>query len=178
MITVLDETAIWRIPALAIDDCLTEMSRDGINGNEGIVLWLGRDTDNVAEITHLIRLCGPQVDKRPDLISIHPSIFNDVADIAISESVRLVGQVHSHGPGYCLDLSDTDRAYGIKVPSYLSLVAPDYGQTREPIHRWGIHVFMAGIGYQRLSQPEARRRLTIVGGHRLPILTVGDDKWI
>ena len=170
------DTAIWRIPETAIDDCLTEMARDGIDGNEGIVLWLGRDRNDVAEITHLVRLRGPLVEKRPDFINIHSSLFNDVADFAIEENLRLVGQVHSHGPGYRLDLSDTDREYGIKVPSYLSLVAPDYGQTREPIHRWGVHVFMAGAGYQRLSESEAHRRLEVVRGPRLPMVTVGDEK--
>ena len=169
-----DDTAIWRIPPSAIDDCLVEMSLDGVNGNEGIVLWLGRDMGNIAEITHLIRLRGPQVEKRPAFINIHPSLFNDIADIAIEENVRLVGQVHTHGPGCRLDLSYTDRAYGIKVPSYLSLVAPDYGQTQEPIHRWGVHVFMAGAGYQRLSESEAQRRLEVVRGPRLPMVTVGD----
>lgn len=170
------DTAIWRIPASAIDDCLTEMSRDGVDGNEGIVLWLGRDVDEVAEITHLIRVRGPLVDKRPALINIHPSIFNEIADIAIAEKVRLVGQVHSHGPGYGVDLSETDREYGIQVDSYLSLVAPDYGQTQEPIHRWGVHVFVAGTGYQRLSEADARRRVEVAHGTNLPMVTVGDEQ--
>jgi hypothetical protein len=170
------DTAIWRIPETAIDDCLREMSRDGIHGNEGIVLWLGRDRSDVAELTHLIRLRGPLVEKRPEFINIHPSLFNDVADIAIVENVRLIGQIHTHGPGYRLDLSYTDREYGIKIPSYLSLVAPDYGQTREPIHRWGVHVFTADAGYQRLSKSEAQRRLEVIRGPRVPIVTVGDEE--
>ena len=87
-----------------------------------------------------------------------------------------MGQVHSHGPGYRLDLSYTDREYGIKIPSYLSLVAPDYGQTHEPIHRWGVHVFMAGAGYCRLSESEAQRRLEVIAAPRLPIVTVGDEQ--
>ena len=166
-------TAIWRISEVAIDDCLAEMSRDGIDGNEGIVLWLGHDRSDVAEVTHLIRLRGPLVERRPEFINIHSSLFNDVADIAIAESARLVGQVHTHGPGHRLDLSYTDREYGIRIPSYLSLVAPDYGQTQEPIHRWGVHVFIAGAGYQRLSEFEARRRIKVIRGPRVPMVTVG-----
>src|SRR5437868_3450420 len=130
------DIASWQIPETAISDSLAEMAIDGRNGNEGIVLWLGRDNGNVAEITHLIRLRGPLVEKRPDLINIHSSLLNDVADFAIEHDSRLIGQVHSHGPGYSLDLSPTDREYGIKAPHYLSIVAPDYGQTTAPIHHW------------------------------------------
>jgi len=162
----------WLIPAAAIADSLTEMAIDGWNGNEGIVLWLGRDDGDVAEVTHLIRLRGSLVEKLPDLINIHPALLNDVADIAIANNVRLVGQVHSHGPGYSLDLSPTDCEYGIKAPDYLSVVAPDYGNTTAPFHSWGIHVFIDSA-YRRLRAHDAQRRVHIGPGPHLPFLTVG-----
>src|SRR5438309_10108864 len=112
----LSSTQLWRIPQAAIEDSLDEMARDGENGHEGIVLWLGKDTGEIAEITHLIRLRGSLVEKRKDFINIHPPLLNDVADVAIEYGIRLVGQVHSHGPGYGVDLSPTDRMYGIQVP--------------------------------------------------------------
>jgi len=87
--------------------------------------------------------------------------------------VRLLGQIHSHGPNYPLDLSATDREYGIKAPQYLSLVAPNYGNTAFPIHTWGVHVFVEGFGYSRLSQEEAEQRLCIVEGPHLSLLTAG-----
>jgi hypothetical protein len=151
------------------------MAIDGRNGNEGIVLWLGRDDDDAAEITHLVRLRGPYVQKFPDLINIHPALLNDVADIAISERVRLVGQVHSHGPGYSLDLSLTDREYGIQAPGYLSLVAPDYGRTDIAVHSWGVHVF-TNSAYRRLSHAESQRRVHVTSSPQLPFLTVGEPK--
>jgi hypothetical protein len=167
------QTRRWRIPQAAVEDSLDEMALDGTEGHEGIVLWLGKDSDDIAEITHLIRLRGPLVEKRRALINIHPALFNDVADIAIEHGVRLLGQVHSHGPGYGVDLSPTDRMHGIQVPSYLSLVAPDYAQTRVAVHDWGAHVYQSGAGYVRLSYEAARRCLQITGGPRPPMLTVG-----
>lgn len=169
-------TETWRIPETVVPDSLAEMAIDGRRGNEGLVLWLGCDHGEIAEVTHLVRLRGPLVKKHPDLINVHASLLNDVADLAIDEKVRLIGQVHTHGPGYWLDLSPTDRDYGIKVPSYLSLVAPDYGRTTAPIQQWGVHVFDDGDGYVRLSPEEVHRRLQIVPGPHLPFLTAGGER--
>jgi hypothetical protein len=165
--------ARWRFPESVISDSLREMAIDGQRGNEGIVMWLGRDDGGSTEITHLVRLRGALVDKRPDLINIHPSLLNDVADLAIEHKARLIGQVHSHGPGYSLDLSPTDREYGIKAPHYLSLVAPDYGNTTTPIQYWGVHVFVEGNGYVRLTPEESYTRVQLIPGSRLPFLTAG-----
>src|SRR5579863_5752469 len=110
------ETRVWRIPQFAIEDSLDEMARDGVRGHEGIVLWLGKDAAEIAEVTHLIRLRGPLVEKRKEFINIHSALFNDVADAAIEHGLRLIGQVHSHGPGYGVDLSPTDRTHGIHMP--------------------------------------------------------------
>jgi proteasome lid subunit RPN8/RPN11 len=166
-------TQLWRIPEAAIQESLTEMARDGVKGHEGIVLWLGKDTGDIAEVTHLIRLRGPLIQKRRDFINIDPALLNDVADVAIEQGLRLIGQVHTHGPGYQLDLSDTDHDHGIQAPSYLSLVAPDYGRTGTPVHDWGVHVFMRGAGYVRLGRNEALRRLQLIEGLNPPMLTVG-----
>ncbi len=163
----------WRIPETCIADSLSEIAIDGRCGNEGIVLWLGRDEDDVAEVTHLIRLRGPLVERRPDFINIHASLLNDVIDAGIEHNARLIGQVHSHGPGYSLGLSPTDREYGIKAPSYLSLVAPAYGKADAAPHSWGVHVCADGTKYIRLTPDEARRRLQLVPGPHLPVLTIG-----
>jgi hypothetical protein len=171
--TYFSHVETWRVPETVIPDSLAEMAIDGQQGNEGIVLWLGYDEREVAEVTHLVRLRGALIEKYPDFINIHPSLLNDVADIAIEHKVRLIGQVHSHGPGYWLDLSPTDREYGIKAPSYLSLVAPDYGNTNASIQDWGVHVCADGEGYLRLSPQEVHRRIHVVRGPHLPFLTVG-----
>jgi len=171
--TYFSHVETWRVPETVIPDSLSEMAIDGQQGNEGIVLWLGRDEGEVAEVTHLVRLRGALIEKHPDFINIHPSLLNDVADIAIEHKVRLIGQVHSHGPGYWLDLSPTDREHGIKAPSYLSLVAPDYGNTNASIQHWGVHVYADGDGYLRLSPQEVHRRIHVVLGPHLPFLTVG-----
>lgn len=167
------QTRLWRIPQAAIEDSLDEMALDGAKGTEGIVLWLGKDNDDIADVTHLIRLRGPLVVKRKEYINIHSALLNDVADIAIEHGLRLLGQVHSHPPGYSVDLSPTDRMYGIQVPFYLSLVAPDFARTRVPVHNWGVHIYTAEAGYVRVGQERTRRCLQITDRLRPPMFTVG-----
>ena len=163
----------WRIPEMAVPEALAEMALDGREGNEGIVLFLGRDKGSAAQVTHLVKLRGPGVEKHPAQITIDAALINVVTDAAIENNVRLIGQVHSHGPGYSLDLSATDKLYGIKAPYYLSLVAPEYGMAAVPIHRWGVHVFMEKQGYVRLSLREVERRIKTTPGVRIPFITVG-----
>jgi hypothetical protein len=167
------EVQTWRIPEMVIADALEEMAIDGHQGNEGIVLFFGRDDGGAAEVTHLVKLRGPGVEKYPDQINIHSSLLNEVTDVAISNKVRLIGQVHSHGPGYGISLSYTDRTYGVKTPYYLSLVAPDYALSAAPLRNWGVHVFMEKQGYVRLDSAEADRRVRIVQGASVPVVTVG-----
>jgi hypothetical protein len=169
------EVETWRIPEMVIADALEEMAIDGRNGNEGIALFFGRDDDAAAEVTHLVKLRGPGLQKYPARIDIDAVLLNEVTDVVISNKVRLIGQVHSHGSGYGVDLSPTDRAYGIKTPYYLSLVAPDYALSAAPLQRWGIHVFMENQGYVRLNAAEVRRRLQVVPGTRVPVITVGGE---
>jgi len=169
------EIETWRIPEMAIADALEEMAIDGREGNEGIVLFLGRDRDTVAEVTHLVKLRGLGLEKYPARINIDAALLNDVTDVAIGNKVRLLGQVHSHGPGYGLDLSPTDRAYGIRTPYYLSLVAPDYALSAAPLQKWSVHVFMENQGWVRLSPSEADRRLQVVPNARACVITVGGE---
>jgi hypothetical protein len=168
------EIETWRIPESAIADALAEMSIDGRDGNEGIALFLGQDNDDGdAEVTHLVKLRGPGLKKRPAQINIDAALLNEVTDVAIENKVRLLGQVHSHGPGYGIALSRTDRVYGIKTPYYLSLVAPDYGLSAAPIQRWGVHVFREQQGYVQLSAVEADRRIQLVPDMDVYVITVG-----
>jgi hypothetical protein len=83
--------------------------------------------------------------------------------------------VHSHGPGYGLDLSPTDRVYGIRTPHYLSLVAPDYALSAAPLQRWGVHVFMENGGFVRLGASEANRRLQVIPDASASVITVGGE---
>jgi hypothetical protein len=168
----------WRIPRAAIRDALAEMAIDGSRGNEGIVLFLGSDHGATAQVTHLVKLRGLGVERYPDQININAALINEVTDAAIERNVRLIGQVHSHGPAYGVDLSPTDRIYGIRAPFYLSLVAPDYGMSAVPIQYWGVHVFMEAQGYVRLSTVDLNRRVKITPGERIRVLTVGEPDGI
>jgi hypothetical protein len=169
------EIETWRLPEMMIADALKEMAIDGREGNEGIVLFLGRDMDAVAEVTHLLKLRGPGVEKYPARINIDAALLNDVTDVAIGNNVRLIGQVHSHGPGYGLDLSPTDRVYGIRTPHYLSLVAPDYALSGAQLQQWGVHVFMENEGWVRLGASEVKRRLQVIPDAFASVITVGGE---
>jgi hypothetical protein len=165
----------WCLPQEALDLSQAEMALDGREGNEGIALWLGRRGTGLALVTHVIALRGPGVVKRPDLLQIEPWLLNDVADAAIERDVALVGQIHSHGPGYSTNLSPTDRRYGIAVPGYLSVVAPDFGlRAVAQIGDCGVHVFEAGVGYRRLDPPEIETRVSVIPGGETSLVVIGE----
>ena len=166
----------WSIPEPALAASLQEMARDGVRGDEGVALWLGRRSEGWAEVTHVVALRGPGVIKRPDQLVIQPALVNEVTDLAIELGLVLVGQIHSHGELYGTDLSYADRTYGIRVPYYLSLVAPDYAlrpQTR--LEDCGVHIFEPGRGFHRLSMAEVGERLSVVAAGSVPVLTAGEE---
>lgn len=167
---------VWHLTKSVLEDSLREMSNDGVHGNEGVVLWLGRRVQGQAEITHLVGLRGPGVVKRPNLLIILPWLLNEVADVALQLNVSLIGQIHTHGTGYDIGLSRTDRARGIAVPHFLSVVAPDYGLRGDiGIVDCGVHVFEPGLGYRRLSTREVEQRVQVISGTPPPLLLIGQD---
>lgn len=168
------EIAEWHIPRGAFSDSLREMSRDGFYGNESIVLWLGHRNNHAARVTHLVAPRGPGVIKRPDLLRIDTSLFNEITDAALRLGVTLIGHIHTHGPGYATDLSPTDQEYGLSVPYYLSIVVPGYGLIkRTGITDCGIHVFDPGSGFRRLLPAELKQRIHMQRFRRSPLIVVG-----
>src|SRR5690348_16213171 len=119
----------WLIPKSALDESRKEMAQDGRRRNEGTCLWLGTRSDGVARITHVVFLRGPGVQKGPSNVQIDPELMRDVHEKAESVGRILIGQIHSHGHYYGVDFSPTDHRYGVRVPFFLSVVCPDFGQT-------------------------------------------------
>ena len=174
--TFFPSVEMWRLAEGVLEGSLQEMSNDGVHGNEGVVLWLGRRAQGQAEITYLVGLRGSGITKRSDLLVISSWVLNEVSDIALQLSVSLIGQIHTHGSGYGIDLSRTDRTRGIAVPHFLSVVAPDYGLRSDiSIADCGVHVFEPGLGYRRLSLREVEHRVQVVPGSPAPLLLVGQD---
>jgi len=159
------EVKKWRIPEDAMRASFSEMARDGNEGREGIVLWLGKRHDCIAEVSHVLLLRGEGVVRQPDLLTVSSDLMNDVADRAIELRLTLIGQIHSHGEGYSTDLSITDRKYGVVAPFFLSVVAPDYAlRPNTSISECGVHIFDAQHGYRRLSDSEISDRVELVAG--------------
>ena len=166
----------WRIPQSALEESCREMARDGVVGNEGVALWLGQRRDGRAEVSHLVVLRGPGVVKRPDFLLIRPHLLNEVTDLAMDLGVVLVGQIHSHGPLYGTDLSYADHNFGITVPYFLSLVAPDFAlRPQMPFEDCGVHVFEPGHGFRRLSAEEVGARIRVVSSPPIPVIPVGKE---
>lgn len=168
----------WTIPEAALGQSMIEMSHDGAHGNEGVVLWLGRRSEGQAKVTHVVALRGPDIIKRPAQLVIRQSIFAAVTDAAIDLGVSLIGQIHSHGPGYGVDLSTTDRTYGVAVPYYLSLVAPDYAmRPNTSVLECGVHVLEPGRGFRRLPVEEVRLRVRLTPNSLPPLVIVGEGQY-
>jgi hypothetical protein len=165
---------VWTMPESIFQQSLLEMARDGRDGNEGVALWLGRRSDGRADISHLVLLRGLGVIKQPALLQIESWLLNEVTDLVIELRVALLGQIHSHGVGWPVDLSRTDRTYGLAVPWYLSLVAPDYALRSEThLAECGVHVFEPGSGYRRMGSREISDRVRLISGRSIEVVTVG-----
>jgi hypothetical protein len=146
----------WHVPRSAFAASLIEMSRDGHQGNEGIAFWLGTRSGGIATITHVVCLRGRDVVREPAYLHVGADTINEIADLGIEHGASIIGQIHSHGPRHGVDLSPTDRRYGIAVPYFLSVVAPDYAlRPTTSIAECGVHVFEAGAGYRRLDAHES-----------------------
>jgi hypothetical protein len=144
----------WLLPHELLKEALLEMRIDGRHGNEGICLWLGvRDEQTeTATVSHLVKLRGRGIRKSPANIQIAPTLMREVHHAAQGLENILVGQIHSHGRQYGTDLSYVDITYGISVPYYLSVVAPDYAQNDDTAwHDCGTHIYFPNVGYKRID---------------------------
>jgi len=168
--------ARWSIPAAVFEASLAEMARDGARGNEGVAFWLGVREGDEARVTHAVALRGMGVVRLPDHLSLPAAVLNEIADVTIALEVSLLGQIHSHGPGYGVDLSWVDHAQGIRVPWFLSVVAPDYAQ--RPMTRitdCGVHVFDPDRGYRRLTPADLAARIAVTDDDAPAIIVVGEE---
>lgn len=168
----------WSLSEAVLQASMAEMARDGADGNEGVAMWLGRRSEGCAHVTHVVALRGHGVIKRPAQLVIQESVFAAITDAAIDLGVSLIGQIHSHGPGYGVDLSPTDRMYGVAVPYYLSLVAPDYAmRPMTPLTACGVHVLQPGQGFQRLTLPEIKTRFELTRESNPPLIVIGEGEY-
>ena len=137
-------------------------------------MWLGSRGEDVAVVTHVARLEGPGIRKGPDRLIISADLVNELTDAAIEHRLTLVGQIHSHGAWHSTDLSLTDKRYGIAVPGFLSIVAPDYAlRPNTKMEDCGIHVFLPPAGWSRLSREQIGQRIVITPAVSVPLLVVG-----
>ena len=174
MIKYFAEPKHWRVGNHLFAQSLAEMARDGVIGNEGVAMWLGRYEGDVAIISHLGVLRGRYLIKKPNLLRIGSELINDLTDLAIENDVRLIGQIHSHGTQYGTNLSETDRRYGVAVPGMLSLVAPDYALRKgTTLVDCGVHLFLPGQGWRHFSDQEVKARLSLFDDGAINILTAG-----
>ena len=150
------------------------MAQDGRWGNEGISLWLGTKHRGEAHLSHLVFPRGSGVRKSPLNIQIAPELMREVHEQAEAVGRILVGQIHSHGRKYGVDLSPTDHAYGVRVPYFLSVVCPDYAQTDSTtIADCGVHIFLPNVGFTRLTHRQVAKQIVIIFESDVEILMVG-----
>jgi len=150
----------WALPKDLLQRSIEIMRPHGFHGNEGLALWLGRSNGPAVEITHVIKVSGSGFITSPLFMSLSLRAIATLTDLADRMDLYLVGQIHSH-PGFFTDLSELDKAHGIRIPGYLSLVCPHYAQNKfTELADCGIHVFEGG-NYRRLESDEVANRILI-----------------
>lgn len=166
----------WVLPEKCLPISLDELSIDGKQGKEGLVLWLGHKSDGIATVSHLMKLRGDGIIKEPDYLEVKPWLFGEVTVQAAKHNLVLVGQIHSHGPYYGVDLSPSDRVNGICTPYYLSVVAPDFGLNKNTMWQdCGVHVYYKNEGFMRISEREIYDHIQVEPGASIGVLTVGEE---
>lgn len=146
----------WELPQNLLQTSIELMALHGQYGNEGLALWLGKESGRYVTVSHVLELTGPGFRTSPLNLRISLAGMSALTNLADQLGVYLVGQIHSH-PGTFVDLSDVDRIFGIRVPDYLSLVCPHYAQVASTsLKQCGVHVF-EGPGYRQLSSMEVAR---------------------
>jgi hypothetical protein len=161
----------WLLADGLLQAALEELAIDGLRGREGVAFLLGRHYDRDGHVTHLVVLRGDRLVKTENHLQIPSALMNEVTDLVIAQEGVLLGQIHSHGPGYGVDLSYSDHNFGIRAPGFLSLVAPDFGMrpgTR--VQDCGVHVFDEPGGFRRMAITEIRTRFGDLLGTRAAVL--------
>jgi hypothetical protein len=165
----------WFLPANLLEQSLAEMAIDGRQGNEGTCFWLGRRGGGKADVTHLVFLRGDGVRKSPLNVRVTEHLMREMHERAETLGLMLVGQIHSHGGCCGVDMSESDHAYGVSVPFFLSIICPDYAQNpRTTLLDCGVHVCLPRRGYVRLLQKEVQRKMILVPGKAAAASTVGE----
>ncbi len=161
----------WLLAGGLLQAALDELAIDGRRGCEGVAFFLGRHYERDAHITHLVVLRGAPLVKTENHLQIPAAVMNEVTDHVIAHEGVLLGQIHSHGPGYGVDLSYPDHFFGIRAPGFLSLVAPDFGmRPGAGLEDCGVHVFDEPRGFRRMPVAEIRSRFGNLLGTRVTVL--------
>lgn len=158
----------WRLAEGLLPAVLDELAIDGLHNREGVLFLLGRHQELEGLVTHIVVLRGERVVKKEAHLHIPAELMNEVTDHVIEQDAVLLGQIHSHGRGYGVDLSYPDHFHGIRAPGFLSLVCPDFGLrpgTRLDDH--GVHVFDAPHGFRRMDKAEIGQRFGTLSGVRV-----------
>lgn len=150
----------WSIPANLLSQSIAIMRPHGVVGNEGLALWFGTVNGARINITHVVDVYGPGFRTTPLYMALSLRAMAALTNLAEQLDAFLVGQIHSH-PERLLDLSEIDKAKGIRSPDYLSIVCPYYAQRNlSSFADCGAHVFEKR-NYRRMLQDEIPQRLIV-----------------
>jgi len=150
----------WALPSNLLADSVEIMRPHGLHGNEGLALWLGDEHGGIVTVTHILRLRGSGFVTGPLQLNLSMRAIARITDLSDELGLFWVGQIHSH-PGTLVDLSRVDRALGVKVQDYLSIVCPHYAQAgTSSLDDCGVHAFDRGT-YKRFSQRDVASRIRI-----------------
>lgn len=148
----------WLLPEDLLQKSIEVMRPQGMRGNEGLALWLGKSNGTVIEITHVVEVTGPGFQTSPLFMRLSMRAMAKLTDLTEELDRYLVGQIHSH-PRDFTDLSELDKTHGIRVPNYLSVVCPYYAQRpTTTLAECGIHVF-DGRTYRRMNAVITQQRI-------------------
>jgi proteasome lid subunit RPN8/RPN11 len=156
----LDEVATIRIPRSALVETERFLRRCGEDGNEGMVLWVGKLLPSVAAVEVVLVPSQNPIQSEDGVgYFVRSETLREINLHLLQTRRRLIAQVHSH-PGEAYHSEADDRYAIMTTEGGLSVVVPEFA--REPMRLSDCAIYrLTRSEWRSLSTAEIERLFVI-----------------
>ncbi|MCW9709022.1 Mov34/MPN/PAD-1 family protein [Fodinibius salsisoli] len=137
---------------------LTDYSKEGVQGHEGLVFWGGRDLGNLTIFTSVI---APNTEHGAHRVMVDEKEFGKCSREARSSRLTILCQVHSHPSSDTIHSDGDDHLIIMPFEGMLSIVVPNYGIGFTDLSESTIHQFKDGSWFV-CSEDSVKQNLHIL----------------
>ncbi|PAU95392.1 hypothetical protein CK503_04135 [Aliifodinibius salipaludis] len=138
---IVGEYAVTEAVISQTRNILTEYSKEGIRGHEGLVFWCGRELNNLTIFTSVI---APNTEHGAHRVMVDEKDFGQCSRRARANRLTILCQVHSHPGSDTVHSDGDDHLIIMPFEGMLSIVVPNYGRGFTDLSESTIHQFNDG----------------------------------